>query len=309
MHNTIISQTNPGLANRQSRLMHPEPSPRQKCQRILMCRPDYFDVDYIINPWMEGNLHQTQRDRVFQQWEKLYHSINQHATVELIPPQPGLPDFVFTANAGVIRGDKAIVSRFRHPQRQGEEPFFNAYFQQQGFTVYELPPNLPFEGAGDALLDRGEALLWAGYGFRSTLDSHAYLASWLDIEVVSLRLINSRFYHLDTCFCPLTGGYLLYNPRAFDHNSNRLIEKRIPKTRRIPISGVDAENFACNAVNIDNLIILHQASHELKHRLTTIGFQVIETPLSEFLKSGGTAKCLTLRLTEPIANFNVSREV
>lgn len=268
--------------------------------RFLMCAPDHYDVDYVINPWMEGNVHKSSRDRAVDQWHQLHHVIKDHAIVDLVPPQKGWPDMVFTANAGLVLGDIAVVSRFYHKERQGEEPYFKDWFANNGFTVYELPKDLPFEGAGDALLDREGRWLWAGYGFRSELDSHPYLAKWLNIEVLSLRLVDERFYHLDTCFCPLSGGYLLYYPPAFDSYSNRLIEMRVVPEKRIALEEADAVNFACNAVNIGNIVIMNKASDRLKERLAEVGFQVIETPLTEFLKAGGAAKCLTLRVTEPV---------
>lgn len=268
--------------------------------RILMCPPHHYDVDYVINPWMEGNIHKSSRDRATEQWEGLYKVLKEHAIVDLVEPQQGWPDMVFTANAGVVLGQVAVVSRFFHKERQGEEPYFKDWFQKQGYTVYELPKDLPFEGAGDALLDRQGNWLWAGYGFRSELDSHSYLAKWLDIEVVSLQLVDERFYHLDTCFCPLTGGYLLYYPPAFDFYSNRIIEMRVPAEKRIAIQEADAVKFACNAVNIGHTVVMNQVSNDLKQQLAKVGFQVIETPLNEFIKAGGAAKCLTLRSTEPV---------
>jgi lysine-ketoglutarate reductase/saccharopine dehydrogenase-like protein (TIGR00300 family) len=268
--------------------------------RFLMCPPDHYDVDYVINPWMEGNIHKSSRDRAVAQWQKLHHVIKDHAIVDLVQPQKGVPDMVFTANAGLVLGDNVVLSRFYHKERQGEEPYFKQWFESQGYTVYELPKDLPFEGAGDALLDREGRWLWAGYGFRSELDSHPYIAKWLDIEVISLRLMDERFYHLDTCFCPLSGGYLLYYPPAFDSYSNRMIEMRVAPEKRIAIAEADAVNFACNAVNIDSVVIMNKASDNLKQRLAKAGFQVIETPLTEFLKAGGAAKCLTLRVTEPV---------
>jgi lysine-ketoglutarate reductase/saccharopine dehydrogenase-like protein (TIGR00300 family) len=265
-----------------------------------MCAPDHYDVDYVINPWMEGNIHKSSRDRAVEQWQKLYHVLKDRALVDLVPPAKGWPDMVFTANAGLVLGDNVVLSRFFHKERQGEEPYFKEWFEQNGFTVYELPKDLPFEGAGDALFDREGRWLWAGYGFRSELDSHPYIAGWLDTEVVSLRLIDERFYHLDTCFCPLTGGYLLYYPPAFDSYSNRVIEMRIPPEKRIIVEEPDAVCFACNAVNVNNTIVMNQVSDRLKQKLREVGFEVVETPLSEFLKAGGAAKCLTLRVTEPI---------
>ncbi len=268
--------------------------------RFLMCAPDHYHVDYVINPWMEGNIGKATYDRAVDQWEKLHHLIKDHAIVDLINPEKGVPDLVFTANAGLVLGKKVVLSRFFHKERQGEEPYFKTWFAAQGFEVFELPKDLPFEGAGDALLDREGRWLWAGYGFRSELDSHAYIAKWLDIEVLSLRLMDDRFYHLDTCFCPLANGYLLYYPQAFDSYSNRLIEMRVPPEKRIAVEEADAANFACNAVNINSLIIMNKATAKLKERLVSLGFEIIETPLTEFLKAGGAAKCLTLRVTEPV---------
>ncbi|MDC0839257.1 dimethylarginine dimethylaminohydrolase family protein, partial [Limnoraphis robusta] len=268
--------------------------------RFLMCPPDHYDVDYVINPWMEGNIHKSSYDRAVEQWQKLHHTIKDHAIVDLVQPEKGWPDMVFTANAGLVLDKTVVISRFYHKERQGEEPYFKAWFESQGFTVHELPKDLPFEGAGDALLDREGRYLWAGYGFRSELDSHSLLAEWLNIEVLSLRLMDDRFYHLDTCFCPLTGGYLLYYPPAFDSYSNRLIELRVPPEKRIAIDEPDAVNFACNAVNINQTVIMNKISDNLKSRLSEAGFNVVETPLTEFLKAGGAAKCLTLRVTEPI---------
>jgi len=268
--------------------------------RFLMCAPDHYDVDYVINPWMEGNVHKSSRDRAVGQWQKLYHILKDNAIVDLVNPEQGWPDMVFTANAGLVLGENVVLSRFLHKERQGEEPYFKAWFESKGYTVYELPQDLPFEGAGDALLDREGRWLWAGYGFRSELDSHPYIAEWLDIEVLPLRLMDERFYHLDTCFCPLTGGYLLYYPPAFDGYSNRLIEMRVPAEKRIAISEPDAVNFACNAVNIEQTVVMNKVSEDLKQRLASVGYKVIETPLTEFLKAGGAAKCLTLRVTEPV---------
>jgi lysine-ketoglutarate reductase/saccharopine dehydrogenase-like protein (TIGR00300 family) len=279
--------------------------------RFLMCAPDHYDVDYVINPWMEGNIHKSSRDRAVEQWQQLHQVLKDHAIVDLVTPQQGWPDMVFTANAGLLLGDNVVLSRFLHKERQGEEPYFKQWFEENGYTVYELPKDLPFEGAGDALLDREGRWLWAGYGFRSELDSHPYLAKWLDIEVLSLRLIDERFYHLDTCFCPLANGYLLYYPGAFDAYSNRLIEMRVAPEKRIAITEADAVNFACNTVNVDNIVIMNKASDTLKIRLADVGFRVIETPLTEFLKAGGAAKCLTLRVTEPVqteVHANVSVE-
>jgi lysine-ketoglutarate reductase/saccharopine dehydrogenase-like protein (TIGR00300 family) len=266
--------------------------------RYLMCPPEFYQVDYVINPWMEGNVDRASVTLATQQWRELHEILAREATVELIRPHPGTPDMVFTANAGLALGQEVILSRFLHRERQGEEPHFRNWFQQRGFRVHELPKDLPFEGAGDALFDRVRPLLWAAYGFRTELDAHAILAALLGIEVVSLRLIDKRFYHLDTCFCPLEGGYILYYPSAFDTRSNNQIERRVSAGKRLILEEADAIHFAANAVNTGDVLVLHRAGDNLKARLAAAGFRVFESPLTEFLKAGGAAKCLTLRLSE-----------
>ncbi len=266
--------------------------------RYLMCPPEFFQVDYVINPWMEGNIDRANGVLAAEQWHRLHVILAGQGKVELITPLAGSPDMVFTANAGLVLGDQAVLSRFLHRERQAEEPHFRDWFKQHGFRVHELPKDLPFEGAGDALFDRVQPVLWAGYGFRTELDSHALIAELLGVEVVSLRLIDKRFYHLDTCLCPLERGFLMYYPPAFDARSNTQIERRIPAEKRLVLDEPDAIHFAANAVNIGETLVLHRASDSLKTQLSAAGFQVVEAPLTEFIKSGGAARCLTLRLKE-----------
>jgi N-dimethylarginine dimethylaminohydrolase len=267
--------------------------------RFFICAPTYFEVAYVINPWMEGNIARGDNKKALQQWNALARAIGKVAQIECIPAEAGVPDMVFTANAGVVLDKKVMLSRFRHAERQLEEPHFAKWFAGRGFDVLTLPPDMPFEGAGDALLDRRLPLLWMGYGHRSEFACAALLAEKLNIEVQPLRLVNARFYHLDTCFCPLDGGYLMYHPAAFDAASQALIAARVPVEYRIQVGAADAFEFACNAVNSGRDIFLNHASPALTKELQSRGFSVHHTPLGEFMKAGGAAKCLTLKLTEP----------
>ena len=269
--------------------------------RILMCPPDFFEVDYVINPWMDGHAGSLDRELAQRQWDGLRAAIAECAEVVLLEPRPGLPDLVFTANAGFVHGRRAVPSHFMPHERRPEEPYLRAWFEQEGFEVRVLPDNVAFEGAGDALIDRGGPWLWAGYGFRTEIEAHDHLRRWFDLELVSIRLVDPRFYHIDTCMCPLDGGYLLYHPPAFDDASRAEIERRVPPARRIPVGIEDAGHFACNAVNIGSRVFLNRAREELAAALQARGFEVVQLPLSEFLKAGGSAKCLTLKLTEPVA--------
>ena len=271
----------------------------QDLPRILMCPPDYFEVDYVINPWMDGHSGSLDLDLARAQWERLRAGLAECADVVLLEPRPGLPDLVFTANAGFVYGERAVPSHFMPHERRPEEPYLRAWFEEHGYDVRVLPENIAFEGAGDALIDRGGPWLWAGYGFRTEIEAHDFLRSWFDLEVVSIRLVDPRFYHIDTCLCPLDGGYLLYHPPAFDADSRAEIERRVPAAKRIPVSVENAGHFACNVVNVGERVFMNRANGQLVEALEARGFRVSQLGLSEFLKAGGSAKCLTLKLTEP----------
>ena len=265
---------------------------------FLMCPPEYFDVAYIINPWMHGNMRKIDNAVAKQQWRSLYDILCDLATVRLALPQPGSPDMVFTANAGLLRGKHFLLSRFRYPERQYEEPYFADWFMDRGYEVTLMPRDVPFEGAGDALFDRGAKRLWMAHGHRSVIAARDEIARLFKVEVVTLQLVDQRFYHLDTCFCPLIGGYLVYYPSAFDAASQKQIEKLVPAEKRIAIGEEDALGFACNAVNAGQYVVVNRATRKFVDVLARNGFEVVQSPLSEFMKAGGSAKCLTLRLDE-----------
>lgn len=268
--------------------------------KILMCPPDYFSVEYVINPWMAGHGDDLSLEVARRQWDALRNKLSEFADIVTMKPQPDLPDMVFTANAGVVYGNKAIASHFMPQERRPEEQHFKKWFGENGFELLDLDEKIGFEGAGDCLFDRRGPWLWTGYGFRTEIEAHAEISRFFDTDVVSIRLTDERFYHIDTCFCPLTDGFLMYHPPAFDFDSRMAIESRVPPHKRIIVDTADAGNFSCNAVNIGDQVILNRASDPLKASLKLAGFDVHEVELSEFLKAGGSAKCLTLKLTEPV---------
>ena len=270
----------------------PEPRPT-----LLMCAPTLYDVDYVINPWMAGNVHAASRERAMAQWENLYNALTRIAEVKLVEPQPGSPDMVFTANAGLERDGVVALSSFFHPERQGEELHFRRWFVEECYRVVMLPRETPFEGEGDALFSTDGSRLWVGHGPRTALASHDWLRGVWPVEVMGLHLVDPRFYHLDTCFAPLAGGYVLYYPGAFDQESLARIEAFYPMSRRIVVAEEDAVRFACNAVNVGQTVIMNRASDSLVRSLRDAEFTVVQVDLSEFLKAGGAAKCLVMKLS------------
>ncbi len=266
----------------------------------LMCSPRFYNVSYIINPWMEGNLHTSSHSRATKQWQHLYEALAEIADVHLVDPQPGSPDMVFTANAGLERNGIVVLSSFLHVERQAEEEHFRQWFQRAGYNVLELPREVPFEGEGDALFSLDGEYLWVGYGQRTAQASHPFLQRAFDVEVISLHLIDPRFYHLDTCFAPLEEGFVLYFPEAFDRASLDRIEAFYSPDKRVVVAEQDAVRFACNAINVGQTILLNEVSTELVERLRLAGFTALSIPLDEFLKAGGAAKCLVMKIL-PVA--------
>jgi len=259
---------------------------------VLMCPPDHYRIDYEINPWMDRAVG-ADPARSRDQWQALHDAlVDLGAKVETLEPVAGLPDLVFTANAGLVYHDTFISSQFRHGVRQGETPYFDRWAQAHGLHVVTLPPDYYFEGAGDALF-LGETL-YGGYRFRSDAKSHLWVGNRLEVEVLPLELVDPRFYHLDTCFCPLDRESAIYYPGAFDEYGRSVLRDRIPNL--IAVSADEAVTFSCNAVVVGRTVLLNAGAPKLARTLQACGFEVRPLPLTEFIKAGGSAKCLTLRL-------------
>lgn len=281
------------------------PTESTQKNRIAMCPPTHFGVEYVINPWMTGNVGAVDTAAAGRQWEALHRILSERAQVTLLEPAPHLPDMCFVANAGLVLEDRVVPSVFRVTQRAPEVPIVTRFFESLDLTVIRLHDEHSFEGEGDALFQPGEALLWAGYGVRSALGSHVRLTESFRVTVESLRLVDERFYHLDTCFCPLLDGHVMYYPAAFDERSLRRIHDRVPVDKRIEVDTDDALGFCCNAVRVDRTLVMNHASPELARKLESLGYEVVTTKLSEFMKSGGAAKCLTLHLDQNVpASFS-----
>lgn len=260
--------------------------------RILMCPPDFYGIEYEINPWMSRSRGSVP-EKAHQQWHKLHDTlVSLGVQVELMTPQQGLPDLVFTANAGLVFKDRFFSSRFRHGVRARETPHFDAWFASHGFKVEHLPQDVFFEGAGDALFCG--PTLFAGYRIRSDVGGHQYLGKVLQKLVLPLELVDPRFYHLDTCFCPVAPGQAIYFPPAFDSYGRKVLASQIPKL--IAVDESEAIRFGCNAVVVGGTVIHNSGCDHLAADLAQLGFKTIAVELDEFLKAGGSAKCLTLRL-------------
>lgn len=278
--------------------------------KILMCAPTYYDVIYEINPWMRKT-RKVNQTLAQQQWLKLYEVIQQcGAQVELVPPIPGLPDLVFTANAGMLIKKRVFLSRFRHPERQGEYEPFKKWFLKTDYKIVPEPAEYfrehktengiikeyigpTFEGAGDGLFVGN--ILFAAYGFRT---DKAYFDRFLkekDIaQIIFCELTDSYFYHLDTCFCPLNATQALWWPHAFSQDSQRRMEQAV---ELFAVPADEAKKFACNSVVLGDKIIIPSDCPQTAKILEDLNFKVYTCEMTEYIKAGGACKCLTLALT------------
>jgi len=260
--------------------------------KVLMCSPSHYAIEYEINPWMKLR-NRIVPARARAQWEALGRTLRSLGVrILTIPQKKGCPDMVFTANAGVVRGRTFIPSRFRYPQRRGEEPAFIRFFRRRGYRVEDAAKGRFFEGEGDLLPYRD--MLFGGFRFRSEIAAHERVAERLKRRLVALELRRPRFYHLDTCFLPLDERSALYYPGAFDAYGRKAIRRFVENP--IPVSPSDARQFACNGLRVGKSVVLNQASAALQRRLAALGYEIRETPMSEFMKAGGSVKCLLLKL-------------
>ncbi len=256
-----------------------------------MCRPAHFDVTYSINPWMEPSK-PTSAQVALEQWKRLHDTfIGLGHDVQLIEPVPGLPDMVFAANGAIVVDGKVLVARFRHAQRIEESEAYLDWFGRGGWSEVRQAEYIN-EGEGDFLCVGGEIL--AGTGFRTDVRAHDEAREYFDRPVVSLTLIDPRWYHLDTALAVLGEGDVMYYPAAFSAESRSILAERFPDA--ILADEADAAVFGLNALSDGLNVILPRQAVGLAAQLRERGYRPIGVDLAETLKAGGSVKCCTLEL-------------
>ncbi len=280
---------------------------------VVMARPDCYEVTYTINPWMDPAAWSRERGaarvRAHAQWSQLAERLRSLGlVVEAVPAVAGLPDIVFPANAGIVLDRRALLSRFRHDERRGEEAAYLRFFdalRRRGHLreVRQMPEGVFQEGAGDCIWDASRRLFWAGHGPRSMAQSIPHIRDFFGQPVIGLELATERFYHLDTCFCVLSGGEVLYYPPAFTAAAQAAIAETVPMDQRIVATDDEAAAFSLNAVNIGRDLVMTEPPPRLRAIVEERGYRCLPIDLSAFVMSGGAAFCMTLRLdltSEPL---------
>ena len=259
---------------------------------VLMCEPVHYQIAYEINPWMRRS-NAVDRPRAASQWRLLYEALAALGVrIELVPQGPEVPDMTFTANAGIVSGRRFFPANFRFPERQPEATRFVRWFREQGYSVESVHEPHYWEGEGDVLPANGR--VFAGYRWRTELRAIDHLDELLDTSIVRLELVDPRFYHLDTCFCPLGGGSALYYPPAFSAQSRALLDAHFDDL--IAVGEQDALRFACNALVVNDAVVLNTGCRATTAALQERSLRAVEVPTDEFIKAGGSVKCLVLTL-------------
>lgn len=263
----------------------------------LMCPPHHFGVLYEINPWMHEEV-AVEHDKAAAQWQDLVANLRlAGAEVQMMEPHPSVPDLVFTANAGIVNGRQFVPSHFRHPERQGETEIDAAWFETAGYRVERLPGELDHEGAGDALPftpEGGETVLVSGYSFRSDAAAITALGGLVGCPIKAVQLVDPRLYHVDLTFCPLDGRRAICAPMGWDRYGRAVIERLVPEP--LWLEDDEALAFCANSVVVGSTIVMPSTPPRCGRQLEAWGFEVIESPVDEFLKAGGGCRCLTLAL-------------
>lgn len=257
-----------------------------------MCAPKFFDIAYEINPWMHTD-NPVNPSLASTQWEELYNTYTKKLgwKVSLIEPEDGLPDMVFTANGGLVYGQKVVLPTFRQPDRQPETAKFETWFKSHGYSELHKP-RYDFEGEGDALF--WNDVLFAGFPWRSDKPGHAEIADFLGVRTVSLQLTDPRFYHLDTALTIVNETTVAVYPQAFSKESLKTIQSIVPTV--INATDEDAVAYGLNSASDGKRIVIPEGAKNLQEKYRSLGLDVFPVPISEFQKSGGGVKCLTLFL-------------
>lgn len=263
--------------------------------KVLMCRPDYFNIEYSINPWMHTD-NQVEKHKALAQWWNIHDSLAKLGMkIEQIEPMNGLPDMTFAGDCGFVHDKTFLASNFRHPERQGESEHYIQWFGQHGYEIVRLPEGLFFEGLGD-IVHLGDDIIF-GYGPRSSKKTVELVKNFFPHLTVrcNLELPDPRFYHVGLAISFIGKESVLYFPDAFTDESQDRISHQFEQA--LAISEEDATlHFACNNICVGNTILMAGCSDALEEQLNSRGYTVLKCPMSEFKKSGASLRCLVMDL-------------
>jgi len=272
--------------------------------KVLMVRPDHFDIEYVINPYMHDNLGSVDKQEALEQWKQIirtYQSLG--LEVDTLKGREGLPDMVFCANQSLPYRDpegqqQVVMSIMYSDQRKNEVPYIEQWYRQQGYEIHYLDEEQinSFEGMGDALWHPGRRLLWGGYGYRTDQNVYPVISELYDVPVITLELISDYFYHLDTCLCLLDEKTAMIHPPAFTKQSLKLINHAFGTVIEADTTET-RERMACNAVCPDGEnVLIQEGCDKTSQKLVDAGYVVHQLNTDEFLKSGGSVFCMKMLL-------------
>lgn len=272
--------------------------------KVLLVNPKYYDIEYVINPHMEGHIGDVDKEVAYEEWVELRNAYEQLGFyVHEVPGAEGYPDMVFCANQSLPNitqdGTKQVVMSVMHsPERKGEVPFIQQVYEESSYEIVHLDETkfTDFEGMGDAIWHHGKRLIWGGYGYRSSVEVYDHISDTFDTPVIALELIDDKFYHLDTCLCILDAETALIYPKAFTDDGLTKINKIFSHV--IEANQHEAEHlFACNATCPDGKnVFIQKGCTQVNDALVRAGFNVHQFSTDEYLKSGGSVFCMKMLL-------------
>lgn len=262
-------------------------------KKILLCPPQYYDIEYEINPWMDVK-RKANKDKVYAEYASLKQKFDELGIeYSEIEPQPGLPDMVYAANYGFAEGQKFIKANFMYPERRKEADFAQEYLEKLGYETLTIPSDIFFEGQGDLLKTSNQYFF--GWGKRSQPTAKPYLETLLNQPLIDFELINPYYYHLDTCFAPLNDTTVMINQRSFKPEGLKKIYETFANV--IETSEQDNQFLCCNLVVWEkNIIVGKGITAATVNTLQEFGFTTHQIDTTEYLKGGGSVKCLSLEL-------------
>lgn len=263
-----------------------------KLNKVVMCEPRHMTIRSVINDTQKHFQHVgIHIQTAMKQHKGFVQALEDHGVeIILLSPARKFPEQAFTRDIGFTVGHFVFVADMANKVRQGEEEILKDWLKAEDVSYFNLVSD-HIEG-GDVIID-GDTI-FIGISDRTNDFSIEHLQLLLPSFNIVKVPFKTKYLHLDCVFNIISPTEALIYREGLGTKEVEVLGKRFDL---IDVNREEQFTLGTNVLSIGNKkIISLPTNNNVNEQLRRRGYEVIEVPFNEIIKSGGSFRCCTMPL-------------